>query len=467
MLLPGMGWAQNGSGYHIKVTMPQFANQYLYLGYHFGKTKPITDSVKTNARGEAIFKGKEKLKGGIYLLGYPDKKGYFELLIDKQQNFTVFADTTDIINKMKITGSADNLLFSGYQQFMSKKGKEVQAGREGLARSSTAADSARWRDALKKTDESVQEYRSNIEKNNASSLLAALLRALKEPIVPPAAKHPNGTYDSLFAYQYYKTHYWDGVSFTDERLLRTPIFESKLERYMQQVVMPIPDTMIKEAERLITLAKPNKEMFKFILSKYVEKYINPEYMGQDAVFIHIFEKYISAGQTDWFNEKQRKYIFDRAYFVMANQIGQPAANLELADSSGKIKPLYDIQAPYTIICFWDPSCGHCKEIVPKVDSMMQAKWKKQGVKLYGVLTDGGKEAWLQYLHEHGLKDWTHVYEPDEMKAATYAANKAGFRQLFDIQTTPMLYLLDKDKRIIAKKLTYDQLDNVLQRKLAD
>ena len=41
----------------------------------------------------------------------------------------------------------------------------------------------------------------------------------------------------------------------------------------------------------------------------------------------------------------------------------------------------------------------------------------------------------------------------------------GYSQLYDVQTFPTLYLLDKDKRIIAKKLTYQQLDEVLQLKM--
>jgi hypothetical protein len=52
-----------------------------------------------------------------------------------------------------------------------------------------------------------------------------------------------------------------------------------------------------------------------------------------------------------------------------------------------------------------------------------------------------------------------------MKDADYAAGKPGFRQLYDVYQTPMLYLLDKDKRIIAKKLSYQQMDDLLKVKL--
>src|SRR4030095_15946572 len=97
-------------------------------------------------------------------------------------------------------------------------------------------------------------------------------------------------------------------------------------------------------------------------------YVNPTYMGQDAVFVHLFQKYYATGQADyWMSEKYKKFIFDRGYSLMANVIGDKAANMELLDTTGKKVPLYTIQSPYTVVCFWDPTCGHCQVEIPKVD----------------------------------------------------------------------------------------------------
>jgi hypothetical protein len=171
-------------------------------------------------------------------------------------------------------------------------------------------------------------------------------------------------------------------------------------------------------------------------------------MGQDKVFVHLFEKYYVTGQADyWMNEKYKKFIFDRGYSLMANVIGEKAANLELVDTAGKTTPLYGVNAPYTVVCFWDPTCSHCQEAVPKLDSLFENKWKKQGVAMYGVLVEGGKDLWLKYIQEHNLKDWIHVYQTQAMKTKL-CNNRAGFRQLYDVYQTPILYLLGQ--RIIAK-----------------
>ncbi len=212
-------------------------------------------------------------------------------------------------------------------------------------------------------------------------------------------------------------------------------------------------------------ARVSKPMFQYLMVYFVQRYVNPEYMGQDAVFVHLFDKYVNAGETEFFTEKYRQFLNNRAYSMMANQIGLPAPNLEMVDSTGALRPLYGVDAPFTVICFWDPTCSHCKEVVPKLDSIFKAKWQREGVKLYGVMVDGGREAWLQFIKDHNLTDWTHVYETKEHQEATEKAGQAGYRQLYDVYQTPILYLLDKDKRIIAKKLTYQQLDEVINLKM--
>jgi len=222
------------------------------------------------------------------------------------------------------------------------------------------------------------------------------------------------------------------------------------------------DSLIRYADKMLSASKPNEEMFKFVLSSLTDKYVNPRYMGQDAVFVHLFEKYYLTGQAEsWMNEKYRKFIYDRGYSLMANVIGKRAAELPMIDTTGKNFSLYAMQAPYTVLCFWDPTCSHCKEEVPRIDSIFQAKWKKSGVKLVGIMTDGGKENWLKFIKDKNLKDWVHIYQTDATKDKIYKEGKAGYRQLYDVYQTPMVYLLDKDKNIMAKKLTYLQVDDFM------
>lgn len=453
-----------GSGYEIRVTLNAYQNQYLYLAYHYGKTKALADSALVQANGTAIFKGSKALPGGIYIMVSPKKEFLFELLVDKEQRFAVQADTARL-HDVKFTGSQDNTAFLNYTAFIQTRGKEIFALQKQLSAAPNKKDSIALQEQIGQLNAAIQQYRADYIKKAPDNFLSALFAALQEPVIPPASQHPKGRYDTAWAYSYFKDHYWDNISFSDERLVRTPFFEGRLDRYFKSLVSPEADSIKKEIDHMLLYARSSKDMYRFLLTHFVQKYIQPEYMGQDAVFVHLFEKYINEKpEVDWFTEKYRKHMTDRAYSLMANLIGNPAWDLPLVDSNGKMRPLYEVKANYTVICFWDPTCGHCKELVPKLDSMYQAKWKNQGIRIYGVMTEGGKENWTKFIKEHKLTDWIHVYQTEEQKKEERDAGKPNFRQLYDVYQTPVLYLLDEQKRIIAKKLTYQQMDEVISMK---
>jgi hypothetical protein len=451
-------------GYNIKLTLKPYKNEKIYLGYHYGKMKALADSTVLNESSAGSFSGKVPLPGGIYFVVSPKKEILFEILIDKDQDFAIVADTTNLPASISFNGSTDNTHFQSYSGFANQSGQAIARLNTELKATKNPKDSATISSQIRTLSRSMTSYRDSIGKKFPGSFLSMLFNAMKEPEIPPASKHPGGKYDSNYAYQYYKSHYWQGVSISDERLVRTPFFEPKLEKYYKELVYPQADSIKKEVDAMLLQARSSKEMFKYLLVHFVQKYVNPEYMGQDAVFVHLFEKYVNTGQADFFTTQYKDFMTKRAYSLMANLIGQPAANMEMADTSGKIIPLYKVQSEYIVICFWDPGCSHCKEIVPKVDSIYKAKWKNMGVVLYGVKTEGPRQDWVNFIHEHKLSDWLHVYQLPEQQAAENAAGKPSYKQLYDVYQTPMLYLLDKEKRIIAKKLTYLQIDEVISLK---
>ncbi len=454
-------------GYEIKVTFAPFKNQYIYLGHYFGKTYPIIDSVILDGKSEAVFKGAKKLPGGIYLIGYPNKSGFFEILVDKQQHFAIIADTLSINSGIQFVNSPDNVLFSSYQRQMSARGKAIAGLQEQLKTAANKSDSAKLVEQLNKLDKEVSQYRADIIQKNPGTILSALLATMREPELTGNLKNPKTKEDSTAAYTYYKNHYWDGVNFWDGRLAYTTFFEEKIDKYFAQLVVPHPDSVIKEIDWMLGYAVANEEMNRFLLIKFVNRYLNQKYMWEDAVFVHLFEKYFSQKNYSWLNEKGKKTITDRAYSLMANIMGSPAADIELPDSAGKMTRLYALGGNYTIVAFWDPTCGHCKEVLPKLDSFYLAKWKAAGLKIFAVAkeTDGTKKDWLNFINDHHLKAWTHVYYSKKDDKARTDAGIPGYSQLYDVQTFPTLYLLDKDNRIVAKKLTYQQIDEVLMLKL--
>jgi thiol-disulfide isomerase/thioredoxin len=454
-------------GYEIKVTFKPFKNQYIYLGHYFGKQYPIDDSAMLNEKSEAVFKGAKKLPGGIYLIGYPNRAGFFEILVDQQQHFSVIADTATLRKGIQFLNSPDNTLFSAYQKSMQAKGKEIVDAQQKLKTAANAKDSAHWTAELVRLDKALNTYREDLIKNNPGHILSTLLVSMREPVMPDNLKKPQNKEDSLAAYLFFKDHFWDGVHFWDGRLAYTTFFEEKVDKYYNQLVAPHPDSVIKEIDRMMSFAVVNEQMTQLLLLKFVNRYLNQKYMWEDAVFVHLFEKYFAAKEYSWLTEKGRKTISDRAYSLMANIMGTPAADIELPDTTNKLVTLYSQTGTYTLLTFWDPTCGHCKEVLPKLDSFYNAKWKAGGLKLFAVAkeTEGTKKDWMDFIRNNNLQEWTHVYYSKADEKTRVSAGIPGYSQLYDVMSFPTLYLLDKDKRIVAKKLSYEQIDEVLQLKM--
>ena len=456
--------AKDSGSFTVTLKTPSYKAGLSYLCYHMGKNLNIEDSAMVSENGVAIFKGNRTLPGGIYAIVFPGKNRTVDFFVNKEQNISIYADSTDLQN-IQIKGSDENNLFHQYQKFVSIKGMQMQQENMAYSASKTKSDSLLHKDKYLGYSKELSIFRDSIMKNHPTSLMAIFLNTMKEPEI--LHSNPANRQDSLENYNYYKDHYWDGVSFMDDRIIRTPFFLPKFERYYREILIQAPDSIIKDIDYRLLYARNAPEMFKFMLNWFTDEYLNPKIMGQDAVFVHLFEKYHSKGLTSWLNEKQMETISRRAYMQMSNLIGVNAANLEMVDSTGKRSNLYDLKADYTLVIFWDPSCGHCKEEVPRIDSIYRASWKAHNLRIYSVLSDNDKKQdWVNYIKEQKIGDWTNVYETKEMEKAVTDAQRAGFRQLYDVTQTPTLFLLDKEKRIIGKKLGWEQLNDFLKTKWA-
>src|SRR6185503_5517780 len=98
LLMMGCLFATAQSGYKIPITLKPYKNTYVYLGYYYGKVKALSDSALLDANSKGVFTGKEPMPGGIYFIVSPKKEILFEILIDKQQNFSIVADSATLPN---------------------------------------------------------------------------------------------------------------------------------------------------------------------------------------------------------------------------------------------------------------------------------------------------------------------------------------------------------------------------------
>ncbi|MEO6166597.1 MAG: redoxin domain-containing protein [Chitinophagales bacterium] len=437
-------------GYQIIIHIPAMKDTPCYLANYYGDKQYIQDTVLSDVNGTVVFEGREQLPGGIYLFVFPDKR-YFEMLVDKEQYFTMETKWDDPINNMKVKGSKDNDLFYEYLKFAVQLQKNSMEAQERLKTASSKADTTSINDQLKANDEKMTAYRKKYMQDHPETFLTKIFTTMPEPEIPKEIPTlPNGRKDSTYAYRFYKGHYLDNVDFSDSRLLRTPLFAPKIEKYIKELTPQVPDSINKEAVLLVEKAKADSELFKYVLWWITYNYETSKIMGMDEVFVHMVEKYYMTGQAYWLDSAQLVKIIDRARKIAPNIIGNTAPELALKDTLGQWQILSKVPAKYTILVFWDPDCGHCQKEMPKLKEVYD-KWKSKGVEIYAVDIEVDDAKWKKFIREKKL-DWINVNDIN---------HQSNFRQLYDIYSTPVIYILDDKKVIRAKRIGADQIDEFL------
>jgi thiol-disulfide isomerase/thioredoxin len=449
-------------GHQIQITLKPYQDTKIYLGTNYGNARTFADSCVLNNKSEGVFESKQKLTPGIYFVVSPKMSILFDFIVDDKQHFKIVADTLDLKN-ITITGSNENLLFQNYSKSINDLFVQLGGIEKNFKAATTAKDSASYKEAYLNKDKEIKQKRKSFIQTNPNSMMSFLLNTMEVPEAP-AVPIVNGKADSLYPYRYVKNHYWDNVVFNDNRLLRTPFFEKKLDDYFKNFVSREPDSVIEEVQYMLTVAKTGKEIYPFLLFKFTNKYISPEFMGQDKVFLHIYQNFFAKGDTILLNEASKKSLRDRAYSLMANQLGLPAPILVLNDVNDKRFALHNVKAQYTFVAFWDPTCSHCKVEIPKLDSIYKTSWKALDVKVVSVNINFKEiSAWKNFIKDHQLEDWLNGYQTEEdLNREVKEGKPTTIRQLYDVYKTPTFYLLDKNKKIVAKNLSIEQFNDFLQ-----
>ncbi|HRO41500.1 MAG TPA: DUF5106 domain-containing protein [Flavipsychrobacter sp.] len=444
-------------GYRIQVKLTDRKDSFVYLAHYYGKSFPVvykSDSAKLDKKGNAVFEKKDKIVGGIYMILPSDRSSYFEILLNNGDEFSVTATMDSLKGNVYYKNSPANSEFLTYQNFIAQQAEKEKQLREELSHAKTKADSTRIFDQAKNIRNEMTAYRKNYITQHPTALLSSIFSAMQMPQVPegPHYKTDGKTIDSNYAYHYYKTHYWDGFNFQDDRLIHTPILNARLEEFFNKVVVQQEDSVIKEADTLLQKMKGTTELFKYSLNWLSTNAQTSKIMGMDKVFVHLVDNYYMKGDATWLGQEDLNKYIDRAKKIAPNVINNPAPPFVADDAQKNELKLYDFKAKYTLLIFYSADCGHCKHELPLVDSAYKAELKAKGVRILAFNVEKNELQWREFITKHNLEAWTHVWDPNY---------KSRYWALYDTQTVPAIYLLDEEKIIRGKKLDHSNIGRVI------
>jgi thiol-disulfide isomerase/thioredoxin len=116
------------------------------------------------------------------------------------------------------------------------------------------------------------------------------------------------------------------------------------------------------------------------------------------------------------------------------------------------RSLYQINAKYTVLVFWASDCGHCQTEMPKLHEALSKLKGKIDHKVFAVQTKDDVNEWKKFIRDKKIGDFINVFDPIHLN---------DLKTKFDIYSTPVIYILDKDKRTAAKRLSAEQVSDML------
>lgn len=500
-ILTGIAAAQ---GYEIKVKIHHIPNDTVILGHHFNERLIPDDTVVLDHKCEGVFRGKEKLPVGMYFLFLPSRN-YFDILIDGSQQFSIENDTSDFLKNMKITGSIENQIFHDYQELLNNASKEYKTLTEALeAAKGNEAKENEIKEKMKAIGQRVEKAYENQKAQYPNHFFSKFLTATREVEVPASIT------DQTDRFYYYKAHYFDNFPLNYAPLIRTQLYQPKVEKYINNLCMQMPDSLIKECKMLIDQTRGNDELFRFMLAFLYNKYAKDENMYAENVYVELADIYCKEAKwdTDSFKTEVSKKVAKRKNCL----VGHPSKDLlmrQLPNDTVRIEALrpfidkmkdegvpiekakpdfearrndvvrilndlinhfgrtdlsvHSIPAKYKMVVFWEPDCSHCKEEMPKLFSFYKDTLNTIGCKVFAIYMNRSVDNFGD-LHRH-MNKWFDFVEKQKMFASGWYNLFNPFdqyRENFDVNSTPTFYLLDSKNEIIAKRISFHQMYELMK-----
>ena len=477
--------AQNA--YEIKINLKNCKDTLTYLTFYQFDKNMIVDTCSQIKNGRIVFNGKKKLNKGIYSLVSQGKSIYFDFFIDDQnQKLDISSDAiSNYRSSLKCSNSKIENDFFEYIQFFETQKNDFESHLL-KTKGMNKKDSTDFvSNKQKLTNENIETYEKDFIFKNKGTFISDALNLKIEKYLKYIPKASNGRPDSIAIYGYYRKHYWDGVDFKEDGLMRTPFFSGRLNRYFESVVLRHPDSVSVEIDRIMKQSIEGSIMYKLLIAHFVSTYETSKIMGFDKVFVHVVDTYFKTGKANglYNDDYIIKNIIARAEILRPLLLGEIAPELPMIsiESHDKIAEmgfenaktseqltkifyannqeiektflkLHSIKAKYIVLVFWDVDCGHCQVEIPKLINVYHELLKEKiDLKVFSVYTLQDFDKYQKYIIEKKL-DWINVYD---------GVHYTNLKDKYDIYSTPVIYILDKDKRIKAKRLDVEQIKTII------
>lgn len=437
------------ASFHLDADIPSQKNNMLYLGYYWKGTTYARDSVQLSGEGKARISIPEGLTPGQYFIFIkPDFR--IDLLIDKGEDDIHLYINEDNFARSTVTGSDNTKLLWAYLDNIQKRDIERSKLEKQLEDTSITTQKRKDFDAeILKLDENTRAYMRKVIEDNKDNWFGVFLKGMESVTLP--YKQPKDGKEFQENREYGKLHFFDNIDLTDPRLWSTNYMNSYIDTYLQHWVDQVPDSVASAASRLVAKTKGNEFCFKEMLSKLTNESLKSLRMGDENIWARLAEDYIFDKDIAWIDSTQNSELRRQYELIKNNRIGMKAHNLTLQTLEGDTINTNDIDTEYLLLYFYSPSCGHCQTATPELHDKLYAKYKDRGLKVVTINLSNEKQEWERFVKSKNIGDWINCADPEY---------KSQYWMYYDTSGIPAIFVLNKNKTIIAKKVDEQNLEKL-------
>ncbi len=413
---------------NIKNVEPVYSRAFLvYENSQGQKTLVDTATVKNNFVDFSI---PDTLKNRALTLGFffsGNNKPYeMPILYTNDDKISIEITFPDIIASCKVVNSDDNKMF--YDFII--KNKDLQS-KQSLVSQLIGLYSDKSDDDFYKSLQAENENLMNQQKQLAKMYSSS--NSDVQNFIRHQIEMSTGDYSKL-AYP------------NDELFLNSPMLFTWIWTYinnfqnndLQKNEQVVQYNLAIDSLSSMFIFYPHKkiEVFK-IIAKEMEN------AGYDEVSLHIYD-IISPEMCE-----PDTALTIKADCLKKIQVGNQAPDINFDYNIG-VNSLYEIDAEYTLVIFWASWCTHCQQLIPEIKQLYDTY---DNFKVLAISIDDNEQNWKDFLKKNNL-DW---YNYCDFKAWESVPAKD-----YCVSGTPTIFILNRDKKIIAKPLNISDIKAVVE-----
>ncbi len=428
-------FSQPAAAYQISGQIKDLKATRCYLGHYFAAPNQVIydDTTKIDSQGKFEFSGNKILPEGLYFIEFPNKKR-LDIVIGTAQNFEFITDFLLKNQDISFQNSEENTQYYQYLNFV--RHRQAALGTQLSVEQST------------NIQQELYGFQTKFFQEKATLLATSIIAATETPFLP-AFTLPNGKKDEIKTFYYYKNHLFDNINLTDERLLRTPSIEPKLNEYLEKLTYQIPDSAVRSVDDLLLKVR-TPALRKYFISKALTHYQKNIFIGAENVYVHIIDKYYSQEPNLW-DAAARQQTMARAEILRPLLLGQTIPNLTATSTDGKQYALHNTAARYTILYIYSLDCSHCQTHAPKI-AALQTKMANKGVKIFALAVEHDEAKWRKFIIQYRTQNLLNVIDKN---------HTINFVKDYNTIEYPTNFVLNAQKQIVGKQINPAKLEEFI------